>query len=322
MQPDDVAPCIKRNFRNCELDVHPTDKALVVRYEVEAVVLGDGPAIEQTRACQKLVRVKSLNASTDLAALAREVVAKCDLLHESQTAQVERLLSYLQQRRDTGSRPQTGFQSATQHGGLSPSGGRVVPVASMACLESYIDMLYEEAEDKLRGSAMVLQLARSPDNLGELAANDTLLCALARVLREDGRRDTQLATNLAYVFFCLSTFSQFHPVIAEYKVGSICLDLVEYELRRHAHWKEELSRAPDDERSRRKFVGLTRRQDHLLRVCLYLLLNVAEESRSEIKMVNRGLVPMLVECLEREQTDLLLLAVCFLKKLSIYYENQ
>ncbi|KAH8032579.1 hypothetical protein HPB51_026032 [Rhipicephalus microplus] len=89
-----------------------------------------------------------------------------------------------------------------------------------------------------------------------------------------------------------------------------------------AHWKEELSRTPDDERSRRKFVGLTRRQDQLLRVCLYLLLNVAEEARSEIKMVNRGLVPMLVECLDREQTDLLLLAVCFLKKLSIYYENQ
>ncbi|KAH9363526.1 hypothetical protein HPB48_005941 [Haemaphysalis longicornis] len=88
----------------------------------------------------------------------------------------------------------------------------------MACLESYVEMLYEEGEEKVRGSSLVLQLARSPDNLGELAANDTLLCALARVLREDGRRDTQLATNLAYVFFCLSTFSQFHPVIAEYKV--------------------------------------------------------------------------------------------------------
>lgn len=319
MQPDDVT--VQRNVRNCELDVHPTEKALVVRYEVEAVVLGDdGPAIEQSRSCQKLIRVKSLNASTDVAALAREIVVKCDLLNESQTTRVERLLSYLQQRKDNGtaSRPQTG----SQHGGSSPSGGRAASTASMACLESYVDMLYEEGEDKVRGSAMVLQLARSPDNLGELAANDTLLCALARVLREDGRRDTQLATNLAYVFFCLSTFSQFHPVIAEYKVGSICLDLVEYELRRHAHWKEELSRTPDDERSRRKFVGLTRRQDQLLRVCLYLLLNVAEEARSEIKMVNRGLVPMLVECLDREQTDLLLLAVCFLKKLSIYYENQ
>ncbi|KAH8032581.1 hypothetical protein HPB51_026034 [Rhipicephalus microplus] len=79
MQPDDVT--VQRNVRNCELDVHPTEKALVVRYEVEAVVLGDdGPAIEQSRSCQKLIRVKSLNASTDVAALAREIVVKCDLL--------------------------------------------------------------------------------------------------------------------------------------------------------------------------------------------------------------------------------------------------
>lgn len=326
MQPDDVPQCIQRNFRNCELDVHPSEKALVVRYDLEAVVLGDGPAIEQSRACQKVIRVKSLNAATDLAALAREIVAKCDLLHESQTAQVERLLLYLQQRRDAGTRPQTAVQRGD---GPSPSGGRggaAAPVASMACLESYVEMLYEEGEEKVRGSSLVLQLARSPDNLGELAANDTLLCALARVLREDGRRDTQLATNLAYVFFCLSTFSQFHPVIAEYKVGSICLDLVEWELRRHAHWREELERGEEGEgdggRSRRKFSGLVRRQDQLLRVCLYLLLNVAEEPRSEIKMVNRGLVPMLVECLGREQPDLLLLAVCFLKRLSVYYENQ
>ncbi|KAH9363525.1 hypothetical protein HPB48_005942 [Haemaphysalis longicornis] len=104
MQPDDVPQCIQRNFRNCELDVHPSEKALVVRYDLEAVVLGDGPAIEQSRACQKVIRVKSLNAATDLAALAREIVAKCDLLHESQTAQVERLLLYLQQRRDAGTR--------------------------------------------------------------------------------------------------------------------------------------------------------------------------------------------------------------------------
>ncbi|KAH9363527.1 hypothetical protein HPB48_005940 [Haemaphysalis longicornis] len=110
------------------------------------------------------------------------------------------------------------------------------------------------------------------------------------------------------------------------QVGSICLDLVEWELRRHAHWREELERGEEGEgdggRSRRKFSGLVRRQDQLLRVCLYLLLNVAEEPRSEIKMVNRGLVPMLVECLGREQPDLLLLAVCFLKRLSVYYENQ
>ncbi|XP_077547020.1 kinesin associated protein 3 isoform X3 [Haemaphysalis longicornis] len=277
MQPDDVPQCIQRNFRNCELDVHPSEKALVVRYDLEAVVLGDGPAIEQSRACQKVIRVKSLNAATDLAALAREIVAKCDLLHESQTAQVERLLLYLQQRRDAGTRPQTAVQRVD---GPSPPGGggrggAVAPVASMACLESYVEMLYEEGEEKVRGSSLVLQLARSPDNLGELAANDTLLCALARVLREDGRRDTQLATNLAYVFFCLSTFSQFHPVIAEYKAEMARLPTIE-------RLAPLLSRPP------------------LTSAVLRLLLNLSFERAHRSAMLTAGLIPKLVQHLVTE----------------------
>ena len=44
--------------------------------------------------------------------------------------------------------------------------------------------------------------------------------ALARVLREDWKRNTELSTNIIYVFFCFSSFSQFHGVIAHFKVGS------------------------------------------------------------------------------------------------------
>ncbi|CAN8002118.1 unnamed protein product, partial [Ixodes hexagonus] len=201
--------------------------------------------------------------------------------------------------------------------------------ATMSRLEEYVEMLYEEADDKLRGSALLLRLARRPENLAALSANDALLCALARVLREDGRRHTPLATNLAYVFFCFSSFSQFHPLLADHRLGSLCMDLVEHELRRHAHWNLELARraegdgaSPPQDRDWRKYQGLARRQEQLLRVCLFVLLNLAEEARSEIKMVNRGLVPMLVDCLEREQTALLVLAVCFLKKLSVYSENK
>lgn len=297
---------IKKTIRNCTLDVHPADKAVVVSYELEAVLLN--PPLEQTRECQKTIRIKGLGETTDLTALAQEVVAKCHLIPESRTAEVEQLLSYLQDRKEQRS---------------APSPAKAEP-ASMTRVESYVEMLYEDTDDKVRGSAMVLELARNPENLSELAANDTLLCALARVLREDGRKNTQLATNLAYVFFCFSTFSQFHPLIAEYKLGSVCVDLVEYELRRHAHWKESRKSDPgsDADRSWRKYQALVRRQDQLLRVCLYLLLNIAEDARNEIKMVNRGLIPMLVDCLQREQTDLLLLVVCFLKKLSIYFENK
>lgn len=50
--------------------------------------------------CQKIIRLRSLNAKTDPAALAREVVDKCDLIHKSQLADVEQIIFYLKNRKD------------------------------------------------------------------------------------------------------------------------------------------------------------------------------------------------------------------------------
>lgn len=35
-------------------------------------------------------------------------------------------------------------------------------------LESYIEMLYDSMEEKVRGTLMILQLARNPDNLEKM----------------------------------------------------------------------------------------------------------------------------------------------------------
>ena len=57
-------------------------------------------------------------------------------------------------------------------------------------------------------------------------------------------------------------------------------------------------------------------------VCLYLLLNLAEDVKTEEKMRRKGVLPLLCRCLERDSADLLLLVVTFLKKLSVYVENK
>lgn len=57
-------------------------------------------------------------------------------------------------------------------------------------------------------------------------------------------------------------------------------------------------------------------------MCTYLLLNIAEDVRVEEKMRRKNIVGLLVRMLERESTDLLLLVVSFLKKLSVYMENK
>ena len=59
-----------------------------------------------------------------------------------------------------------------------------------------------------------------------------------------------------------------------------------------------------------------------LAVLTYLLLNLAEDAKVEMKMKNKKIVPMLVQLLERDNVDLLILVVSFLKKLSIFVENK
>lgn len=47
-------------------------------------------------------------------------------------------------------------------------------VANINDMDEYIELLYEEIPDKVRGSALILQLARNPDNLEELLLNGKL----------------------------------------------------------------------------------------------------------------------------------------------------
>lgn len=57
-------------------------------------------------------------------------------------------------------------------------------------------------------------------------------------------------------------------------------------------------------------------------VALYLLLNLSEDTRTELKMRNKNIVQLLVKTLDRDNEELLVLVVSFLKKLSIFLENK
>ncbi|EPY89571.1 hypothetical protein CB1_000094008 [Camelus ferus] len=153
---------------------------------------------------------------------------------------------------------------------------RIDEVANINDMDEYIELLYEDIPDKVRGSALILQLARNPDNLEELLLNGFLLfndygSSLTCLLDEDPENQT---------------------------------------LRK------------DYEKTFKKYQGLVVKQEQLLRVALYLLLNLAEDTRTELKMRNKNIVHMLVKALDRDNFELLILVVSFLKKLSIFMENK
>ena len=60
----------------------------------------------------------------------------------------------------------------------------------------------------------------------------------------------------------------------------------------------------------------------LFSVSFYLLLNLAEDLKVEMKMKNKQIIQMLVRTLVRDNHELLILVVSFLKKLSIFVENK
>lgn len=47
------------------------------------------------------IRLKSLNSTSNIRAVAQQIVAKCNLIHPSKIPEVEQLLYYLQKRKDT-----------------------------------------------------------------------------------------------------------------------------------------------------------------------------------------------------------------------------
>uniref|UniRef100_A0A8D2LBQ6 Kinesin associated protein 3 n=1 Tax=Varanus komodoensis TaxID=61221 RepID=A0A8D2LBQ6_VARKO len=306
-----------KKVKGGNIDVHPSEKALIVHYEVEATILGEmgDPMLGERKECQKIIRLKSLNANTDISSLARKVVEECKLIHPSKLAEVEQLLYYLQNRRDTSSKE----KSSKPKDPPPFEGMEIDEVANINDMDEYIELLYEDIPDKVRGSALILQLARNPDNLEELLLNETALGALARVLREDWKQSVELATNIIYIFFCFSSFSQFHGLITHYKIGALCMNIIDHELKRHELWQEELTKK---KKTFKKYQGLVVKQEQLLRVALYLLLNLAEDTRTELKMRNKNIVHMLVKALDRDNFELLILVVSFLKKLSIFMENK
>ncbi|XP_043984332.1 kinesin-associated protein 3a isoform X2 [Gambusia affinis] len=327
---------VKRRVKGCSLDVHPTEKALVVQYEVEATILGElgEPMVEERKSCQKMIRLKSLNANTDTASLAHKVVEECQLIHPSKLAEVEQLLFYLQNRKQSSDNQEK--KNISPRDFMPYSGVELDEEASIGSIDEYVELLYEDIQEKIRGAAFIFQLAQNADYLEELQQHEVVLGALARVLREDWKQSVDLATTIVSVFFCFSSFSQFHSLVTHFKIGALCMNIVEHELKRFELWKDELQKKKkaadefpdnqslrkDHDKSLRKYQSLLAKQEQLLKVSLYLLLNLAEDTRTELKMRNKNIVQMLVKLLERDDQELLLVAVSFLKKLSIFLENK
>jgi len=195
--------------------------------------------------------------------------------------------------------------------------------ASPERLDEYLEKLYEDdIKIKVEATLHIAALAKRVETLEDILAHPNAILAVARTLREDGRKSVDLATNIVSVFFALSNYSAFHHIVIENQLGDMTMRIVDLEVKRAEDRLESLhEHGPPDEFSLRRHDAATRKQDRLFYVCFYLLLNISEDPAVERKMKKRNIVTYLCKMLERRSVDLLVLCVTFLKKLSIYGEN-
>uniref|UniRef100_A0A915ISG5 Kinesin-associated protein 3 n=1 Tax=Romanomermis culicivorax TaxID=13658 RepID=A0A915ISG5_ROMCU len=236
----DEAKFLKKHIKIGTIDVHPTENAIVVNYRVEATVIGEeGESIFSNKQdCQKIIRISGLDNETDLKSLANEVVRRCHLIPEAKLPEIEQLLYYLQNKKSNKTLNNltkstiTGDQSSRSNSS-SNSLTSSTDKADLNNLSNYIDMLYDDMYTKNRGTLLILDLARRTHYLDELAQNDLLLGVLARVLREEWKKSIELTTNVINIFSCFSDYTQFHHMISRNKIGALCMQIMEYELKRY-----------------------------------------------------------------------------------------
>lgn len=213
-----------------------------------------------------------------------------------------------------------------------------VEVASMNKISEYMELLYGERDEKIRGSAMLLQLVYAdPAHLEYFAQDGQLLTTISRVLDEDRKNSLELTTNILEIFFTFSSFRQLHGLLMEHKVDTIALNIIDFELRRFKTWQEAPVN-PDPNKAKEEALKQSTvyaKQERLLYVCFYLLLNLAEDTDKELVMVNskNKLITHLMGMLARQRTpkkpdeqkflcQVHLLVATLLKKLSIFRENK
>uniref|UniRef100_A0A7S1C9Z9 Calcineurin-like phosphoesterase domain-containing protein n=1 Tax=Bicosoecida sp. CB-2014 TaxID=1486930 RepID=A0A7S1C9Z9_9STRA len=243
---------MKRKVKYGSIDVDLEANSLVVNYEVEAAVLGGHGEVmkNDTKAFKKIIKLKQLNEHSNIPLLAEDVVDKCDLIHEDSLPLVERLLYELQRYQvDEGSRAdsQRRIEKEARRKKKEERRARAeakereeaaakekVEVASMDNIDTYMEMMYEDdINAKVKATALILQLARNVGNLEPLIQNESLLGALSRTLKEEYKKNMDLTINIMHIFFSFSTFSQMHPVLVNFRIGDMCMRVLDLEKKRY-----------------------------------------------------------------------------------------
>uniref|UniRef100_A0A0N5BHS9 ARM repeat-containing protein n=1 Tax=Strongyloides papillosus TaxID=174720 RepID=A0A0N5BHS9_STREA len=300
-----------------ELEAHPTEPAIIVHYTPNVNDIKGVPA----KSSQSVIYLKDLKENIDVSYLSKHIMSKAPIIPEHKLPDLEQLCYFIVKRFLMNSGSSTV---------VSPLLPQTTVTGDITKLDNYIEDLYEELPEKTKASSYILSLACNNINLSTLSQNQTLIPILVRVFRDDWKKSYDLANNITMIFVQFSQYSSFHSIIGQNKIGLLFIQMIEFEQKRREAWLKELKNYSESDKnglnnsnSRKKWEVALKKQSQLLTSSYQLLLYIADDMKTEVKIVNKGIIHLISNCLTLQPTiPLLLVTLNFLWKLSCFIENK
>ena len=119
-------------------------------------------------------------------------------------------------------RPKTGFKQKNP---------QELTSVNIDDIEKYVDLLYEQPEEKIKGARFLLYLIQSPNNMYIICEEqEKLLDVISRTLHDEHKKILELSIYLIYFFYAFSQYKMFHPLLLQRSVGETCMGIIDYNL--------------------------------------------------------------------------------------------
>lgn len=187
-------------------------------------------------------------------------------------------------------------------------------------IDYHLESMYGSNEDKTAATSSILSLCKESSNLEIIVQHHPILSALSRVLSDESVCSAHLTFHLGQIFLAISNFEELQSYLSDYRVGSLVMSAIELEIRRSEHVEYDADIKSQDEEIKRGTKIMRRRRDNILFVCLSVLVRLSDNLNVARKMLKKGLVPMLMKCLQRRSQRCLQTVVILLKRVSIFEE--
>jgi hypothetical protein len=221
-------------------------------------------------------------------------------------------------------RPKTGFKQKNDEDSLYKT--------HISLIEKYTDLLYEDRYDeKVKGARSLLVLIADPENIVKLVTEkDTQIDIISRTFKDEHKKSMELLIHILGFFYTFSFYEEFHGLLFNHSIGETCMNIIEFQYAKYVIRKNEIlkkesiaiSNPKEYQKEIDKFLFLVRKQDRILRLAFTILMHIAEDPKIEFKMVKKDIVGFLVKNLDRNNINLIVVILLFLKKLSIYDVNK